>query len=442
MGHLTGLRALVVGGGGREHALAWALARSPQVGQVYVAPGNAGTAWERAAGRAPAERAPIAAEDTAGLLAFARRQGVGLTVIGPEGPLAAGLADALAAAGLPAFGPSAAAARLEASKAFAKAFMQAEGIPTARFGVFDRFEAARAFLADFPAGAVVKASGLAAGKGVIVCADRAAAERAAREMLEGAFGPAGELIVIEERLEGPELSLLALCDGRNIRPMPSARDHKRVLDGDQGPNTGGMGAYAPVPGFGPQRLDELQATILEPAVRGLAARGIPYRGVLYAGLMLAAEGPKVLEFNCRFGDPEAQAILPLLASDLAEALLACAQGRLDEVELAWRPEACATVVMASAGYPGPYSGGRPIQGLAAAEALPGVTVFQAGTARQNGQVLTSGGRVLAVSGRGENLDAALERAYFGVAQIHFDGAHYRRDIGRRLPAGQPVPAIG
>ncbi|MCA9875232.1 MAG: phosphoribosylamine--glycine ligase, partial [Anaerolineales bacterium] len=341
--------------------------------------------------------------------------------------LALGLVDAFQAAGLTVFGPTQAAAQLETSKAFAKAFMQEVGIPTAVSATFTDYQQAVSYLPDGPV--VVKASGLAAGKGVIVCADRAEAEAALRQiMLDRAFGAAGDEVVIEERLSGPEVSLLAFCDGQTAVPLPPARDHKRVYDGDLGPNTGGMGVYAPPPDVDAALVEEIMRTVIQPAVQGMAQRGTPYVGVLYAGLMLTPAGPKVLEFNCRFGDPETQAVLPLLDGDLAEIMLACAAQRLTPELVRVHPGACATVVMAAPGYPGNYPKGLPITGLEAVP--PDVLVFHAGTNQTNGQIVSSGGRVLCVSARGADVGTAVTRAYAGVSAIHFDGAHYRKDIGR------------
>jgi phosphoribosylamine--glycine ligase len=420
---MTELTVLVIGGGGREHALAWSLTRSPRVAHLYVAPGNAGTATV-------AQNVPIRSDDIAGLRRFALANGVDLTVVGPEGPLAAGIVDDFQAAGLAVFGPRQAAARLESSKVYAKQFMRDHRIPTAAAAAFSEYEAARAYLLGLDRPVVVKAGGLAAGKGVIVCDDVRQADTALRAMLvEGQFGAAADEVLIEERLSGPEVSLLAFCDGRTVVPLVPARDHKRAYDGDQGPNTGGMGAYAPPPELDQALVSEVTRAVLEPVVAGMAARGTPYQGVLYAGLMLTADGPKVLEFNCRFGDPETQAILPLLASDLAEIMLACVEGRLSADLVRYRPGACATVVMAAPGYPGDYPRGAPISGLAEAEAT-GAVVFHAGTTEAGGRVVTDGGRVLTVSATGPDLDAAVARAYQGVAAIEFEGAHSRRDIGR------------
>jgi phosphoribosylamine--glycine ligase len=392
-----------------------------------VAPGNAGTA-------AVAENVPVAAEDTPSLVDFIRHQpAIELIFIGPEGPLAAGLADTLRAEGRAVFGPSRAAAEIEWSKAFAKAFMQRHGLPTAAHAAFTDYYAAIGHLlgVDFDRqGVVIKASGLAAGKGVMVpgCADDA--EAALRQiMLERAFGAAGDEVIIEERLKGEEVSLLAFTDGTCVRAMPPAQDHKRLLDGDHGPNTGGMGAYAPAPACSPDLAEQLTREVLQPTVDGLRAEGRPFVGVLYAGLMLTDAGPRVLEFNCRFGDPETQVLLPLLESDLLEVALACAQGRLSDVNVRWRPGFAAGVALASEGYPGAYPTGRPIRGLD--QPLDQAVVFHAGTRGADGQVVTAGGRVLTVVGWDNSLPQALERAYAAVERIRFEGRQYRRDIGAR-----------
>jgi phosphoribosylamine--glycine ligase len=420
------VNVLVVGGGGREHALVWALDRSPRAGEIYAAPGNAGTGEL-------ATNVALDVDDGAAVVDFARREAIGLVVIGPEAPLAAGLADVCAAAGIPVFGPSRAAAQLESSKGFAKAFMAEHGIPTAHYATFTDYAKAREYLdqLELGGGVVIKASGLAAGKGVLICDDRAAAEAALVQlMVDRAFGAAGDEVIIEERLTGPEVSLLAFCDGRTVVPMVAARDHKRAFDGDQGPNTGGMGVFAPPPDVDHALVDHLTRTVLEPTVRGMAAAGTPYAGVLYAGVMLTPTGPSVLEFNCRFGDPETQVILPLLESDLLEVCLACAAGRLAETPVRFADDACAAVVLAAPGYPGAYPTGLPIRGTAAAAAKADTFVFHAGTVRRDGELRTSGGRVLAVAAIGPDLDTAVGRAYTGVAEIHFDKMHYRRDIGR------------
>lgn len=436
------LRILIVGGGGREHALAWSLAREPHVQQVYVAPGNAGTAWAADEDRAPATCVPIGVDEVPALIEFAQQQHIDLTVIGPEAPLVGGLVDTMQAHGLRVFGPTMTASQLEGSKAFAKAIMHECGIPTAPYARFDDYAAATAYVAHLHATQpavplVIKADGLASGKGVLICDDAATAHAALhRLMVTHDFGNAGDTVIIEERLTGPELSVLAFSDGKTVVALPPARDHKRALDGDHGPNTGGMGAYCPVPDLTPAMLADIEQRVLQPVIQAMAARGTPYVGVLYAGLMLTASGPQVLEFNCRFGDPEAQAILPLL-DNLLELLQACVDGTLATVTPRLQAGACATVVMASPGYPGSYPRGLPITGWE--DVPPDVQVFQAGTARNDaGQLVTSGGRVLAVSGRGDTLDAALARAYAGVTALHFEGAHYRRDIGRTTPTGEPV----
>lgn len=422
------INILVIGRGGREHTLAWKLAQSPRAARVWVAPGNGGTDLS-----GPIANVSLAEDDVAGLIQFARREDIGLMVVGPEAPLAAGIVDAFQTAGLPCFGPSQAAAQLEASKAFAKAFMVRHGIPTGRYAAFSDYQAALGHLRQVDYPVVIKASGLAAGKGVIVPASLAEAETALRQMMaEHIFGAAGDEVVIEERLTGPEASVLAFCDGHSVAPMPAAQDHKRVFDGDAGPNTGGMGAYAPTPLVTPALLEELLRTVFQPVLAGLRAEGKPYVGVLYAGLMLTEAGPRVLEFNCRFGDPETQVILPLLASDLVTIFQACLNGTLGQMQIQWRAGAAATVVAASEGYPEDYPKGREITGVAEAGALPQVLVFQAGTRRTGeGRLVTDGGRVLAVTGLGDTLPLAIERAYARMERIHFQGMHYRRDIGAK-----------
>ncbi|MDN5348197.1 MAG: phosphoribosylamine---glycine ligase [Clostridia bacterium] len=417
------MRILVVGGGGREHALVWKLAQSPLAEEVYCAPGNAGIAQE-------ATCVPVAADDIKALLEFAQKMAIDLTVVGPEAPLVAGIADAFAGAGLKIFGPTQAAAAIEGSKVWAKELMAKYGIPTARFAVFDALEPAQEYIRQQKAPLVVKADGLAAGKGVIVAREEREALEAAEAMLgRGIFGAAGRRIVVEECLQGEEVSVLALTDGEAVVSLLPARDHKRAFDGDQGPNTGGMGAYAPVSFVEPETLAVIEERILKPAIRALAAEGRPYRGVLYAGLMLTADGPKVLEFNCRFGDPEAQPLLMLLSEDLLPLMLEVVEGNLRPRSLNWYPGAAACVVLASGGYPGSYETGKPICGLEAVP--PEVKVFHAGTAWRGGQVVTSGGRVLGVTARAGDLSAALAKAYEACEIISFAGKHYRKDIGGR-----------
>lgn len=417
-----GRNVLVLGGGGREHALASALARSPSVAAVASAPGNPGTAT-----LGPTH--PVDAEDPAAVVALARRLGTDLVVAGPEAPLVAGVVDALDAAGIAAFGPSAAGAAIEGSKAFAKEIMAAVGAPTGgAVATSDRSEADAA-LERFGAPYVVKADGLAAGKGVRICADLAEAREAVDDALvRGVFGAAGSRVVIEEFLAGPERSVFGVCDGTEVVLLEPAQDYKRALDGDGGLNTGGMGAYTPVPGFALGDVDHLRNLVFRPVLAELADRGTPYRGLLYAGLVETAAGPKLLEFNARFGDPETQAILPRVASDLGELLWAAATGSVAGHEVAWREEAAVTVVLASGGYPGSYATGVPIHGVDAAAALPGVEVFHAGTRQDGDRLVTAGGRVLAVTALGNDVASARERAYDAADHIGFDGLHRRSDI--------------
>ncbi|KAM9766798.1 trifunctional purine biosynthetic protein adenosine-3 isoform 2-T2 [Menidia menidia] len=421
-------RVLVVGGGGREHALAWKLAQSPRVQQVLVAPGNAGTA---SCGKIC--NSEVSVSNHAILAQFCKDHHVGLVLVGPEAPLAAGMVDDLTAAGVPCFGPSAKAAQLEASKSFSKAFMQRHGIPTARYGSFtDPQEACRYIrTADFPA-LVVKASGLAAGKGVIVARDQEEACRAVMDMMkEGAFGSAGETVVVEELLDGEEVSCLCFSDGTSVCAMPPAQDHKRLRDGDLGPNTGGMGAYCPTPQVSVELLQQIREQVLQKTVDGMREEGTPYVGVLYAGLMLTAQGPKVLEFNCRFGDPECQVLMPLLRSDLYEVILNTMTGKLACSAPVWQQDSSAvTVVMASAGYPGSYQKGVPLTGLSQLQEM-GLQVFHAGTALKGGGVVSSGGRVLTVTAVRPSLERALQAANEGVAAVGFPGAVFRRDIAHR-----------
>jgi len=425
------MKILIIGSGGREHALAWKAAQSPLVQRVFVAPGNGGTASEPGV-----QNVPIDALDIPALVAFTRDHGVGLTIVGPEAPLVAGVADAFAAAGLRCFGPSAAAAELEGSKAFTKDFLARHGIPTAGYRTFTELEPALAYLRAAGAPIVVKADGLAAGKGVILAEDLATAERAVRDMLTGgAFGEAGHRVVIEELLTGEEASFIALVGGGQIVPMASSQDHKARNDGDRGPNTGGMGAYSPAPVVTAELHERIMAEVMRPTVAGLAAEGRTYLGFLYAGLMIAPDGtPKVLEYNCRFGDPETQPILMRLRSDLVALCLAAIDGGLARASVDWDPRAALGVVLAAGGYPDAYARGRAIEGLEAAAQVPDCKVFHAGTLARDGQVLTNGGRVLCVTALGETVAAAQARAYEAAARIHWPDCYYRRDIGHRAVA--------
>ena len=414
---------LLVGGGGREHALAWKLAQSPGLGRMVAAPGNPGIA-------AHARCVPI--KDTAidQIVALAQQERPDLVVVGPETPLALGLADRLRAAGLAVFGGSAAAARLESSKAFAKDLMARHRIPTARFGTFRDAAAARRYCRELGAPLVVKADGLAAGKGVVVCQSLEEADRAVAQCLEArAFGDSGLTVVIEEFLVGEEASFFALSDGTGVLPLVAAQDHKTVHDGDRGPNTGGMGAYSPAPVMDAGMQERVMREIVRPTIAAMAEEGAPYTGVLFVGLMITREGPKVIEYNCRFGDPECQAILPRLEDDLLALLLATATGKGLPTTLAFSPRSSVCVVMTSAGYPGAYETGRAITGVEAAAGLPGVNVFHAGTALAGGALVTAGGRVLGVQALGADVAAAIRTAYAAVERIRFEGAHYRRDIG-------------
>lgn len=417
------LNVLIVGSGGREHALAWKLAQSPQVAQLYCAPGNAGISEF-------ATCVPLQVEDLPSLVAWAQKELIDLVVVGPELPLSLGLVDALERVGIKAFGPNAKAAEIEGSKSFSKDLMHKYGVPTAGYGVFTDAETARSYAREMKGPWVVKADGLAAGKGVLICQTLAEADVAIDQVLVGrSFGTAGDKLVLEEFLEGEELSLMAFCDGTTVIPMVSAQDHKRVFTGDQGPNTGGMGAYSPAPLATPELLRQVQEEVLEPVVRAMAQEGRIFKGILYAGLMITPTGPKVLEFNARFGDPETQVVLPRLENDLMDVFLAVINGRLQQLQLNWKPEACVSVVMASGGYPGEYQKGIPIQGL---EQVPeGVLVFHSGTALVEQQVVTNGGRVLAVTALGNDIQAAVDAAYVGVKAISFPGAHYRTDIAHR-----------
>ncbi len=419
------MKILVVGGGGREHAIVWRLSHDSCCPTLFCAPGNAGTA-------SLSQNVPISAEDVPNLLAWAKEHRPDLTIVGPEVPLCLGITDAFNGAGLRAFGPCQAAARMEGSKLFSKDVMTAAGVPTARSQSFDSAAAAEAALVDFPLPIVIKADGLAAGKGVIIAQTRDEARTAIRSMLvDAVFGAAGTHVLIEEYLEGEEASILALVDGDHAVILPSSQDHKRIFDHDQGPNTGGMGAYSPAPVVTASLLPMIKDTVIMPVVRELKKRGIAYKGVLYAGLMIGPRGMNVLEFNARFGDPETEAVLPRIAGDLIPALEACIDGTLTENLVQVRPEVAATVIMAAGGYPGAYKKGAPITGLDEAARLPNCMVFHAGTALKEGKTVTSGGRVLAVTALGTDLKTAVGRAYEAVDKIRFEGAQYRKDIAHR-----------
>ena len=418
------LKVLVIGGGGREHALCWALRSSPQVEKVYCAPGNAGIAEI-------ARQLDIKPTDTKRLIEFARREQIDLTVVGPEDPIAGGIVDAFRREKLRAFGPTAAAARLEGSKSFAKEFMRRHHIPTAPFSVFENADEAIRFVQESEGPLVVKADGLAGGKGVIVCNSPDEAEAAVKRiMVEHAFGVVGDRIVIERRLIGQELSVMAFSDGRNVAMMLPARDYKPVLDGDRGSNTGGMGAYAPAIRLDDPILEDIEQSVIRKTIDGMASEGTPYSGVLYAGIMLTEAGPRVLEFNCRFGDPETQVVLPLLKTDLIDVMGAVLAGQLDMEPLEWREEVCACVILTSKGYPGKYETGTPITGTIKTES-DGVLRFHAGTVSGPGGVVTSGGRVMGVCARSVSHEGAIASAYDGVERVQFKGAHYRTDIGLR-----------
>ena len=421
------MRILLIGGGGREHALAWKLAQSTKVEKIFAAPGNPGIGLLN-----KCECIALDTDNLEGVADYAEEQSIDLTVVGPEAPLVAGLADVFKRRGLPVFGPSKAAAQLEGSKAFSKELMAKYDIPTAFFKVCEDIETAKAYVEEKGAPIVVKADGLAAGKGVVVAMTKEEALEAIDEMMaDHRFGNAGARLVLEEYMEGEEASLLAFTDGKTVVPMIAAQDHKRIFDGDEGPNTGGMGTYAPAPVM--TDVLRLKATekVLKPVVAAMAAEGMPYSGCLYAGLMIKGDTVKVVEFNCRFGDPETQVVLPLLEGDLAEIMLGCATGTLDQVEVAWSDKAAVCVVMASGGYPGDYEKGKEITGLADADALNNVVVFHAGTKEADGKIVTSGGRVLGVTAVGPNIKGAHDLAYEAVEKIHFDKAFCRKDIAWR-----------
>ena len=432
------MKVLVIGSGGREHALAWRAAQSEKVTAVYVAPGNAGTGLEP-----KVENVPLASDDIDALAGFARERQIDLTIVGPEAPLVAGVVDRFKADGLACFGPTAAAAQLEGSKAFAKDFMARHGIPTAAYGKFTDTGEALAFIRKHGAPIVVKADGLAAGKGVIIANTLEEAETAVNDMLAGnAFGEAGHRVVIEEFLTGEEASFIVMADGENILPLATSQDHKARDEGDRGPNTGGMGAYSPAPVVDASLHRTAMETVIEPTIRGMAAEGMPFTGFLYAGLMISPAGEaRVLEFNVRFGDPETQPIMMRLKSDLAELCLAAVNGRLDRVEAAWDQRPALGVVMAAGGYPEAYTKGHVITGLADA-GLTGRKVFHAGTRMRDGEVVTAGGRVLCVCAMGGSVADAARTAYAGCDKIHWDGAFFRRDIGYRAIAREQSPQGG
>jgi phosphoribosylamine--glycine ligase len=419
------MKVLVVGGGGREHTMVWKLNQSPRVSQVYCAPGNAGIARE-------AEVVPIDATDIKALVNFAKSEGIGLTCVGPELPLTLGIVDAFEEAGLRIFGASKAAAEIEGSKVFTKDLLAKYNIPTGTYKVFDNADAAKKHLKEVGAPIVVKADGLAAGKGAIVCQTLEEAEEAVRLcMEERAFGDAGDTVVIEEFLVGEEASFLAFSDGKTVLPMATSQDHKPIFDDDKGPNTGGMGAYSPAPVVTPELFDQAMNEIMIPTVQAMASEGRPYKGVLYAGLMIKDGKARVLEFNARFGDPEAQPLFMRLDGDLVEIMEAVIDERLHEITLDWQNDATICVVMASGGYPGDYENGKVITGIGEADDLHHVKVFHAGTAEKDGKIVTSGGRVLGVTARGKNIPQAIERAYEACALIKWDGVQYRKDIGAK-----------
>ena len=419
------MKVLVIGSGGREHALVWKLAQSPLLTKLYCAPGNPGIAEH-------AECVNIPAEAVGPLMTFAYNEKIDLTIVGPEDPLAAGIVDAFAAEKLLCFGPNRRAAELESNKVFAKNLLKKAGIPTAQFQVFDTLDGARDYIENREPPMVVKAYGLAKGKGVFVCSNRGEALRAVDAIIkEGIFGAAGDKVIIEDCLTGAEASILAITDGRTILPLPSAQDHKRALDGDRGPNTGGMGAYSPAPVVTEELNTRIEREVIIPTIHAMNREERPYTGVLYAGLMLTEDGPSVLEYNCRFGDPETQPIIMRLKSDLLPILHSAALGELEKADVEWDPRPAVCVVMAAGGYPGKYEKGKVIEGLDAVKQMKDVQVFHAGTAMKNRSLVTAGGRVLGVTALGDNLRAAVNRAYEACSKIHFENAHYRTDIARR-----------
>jgi phosphoribosylamine--glycine ligase len=419
------MKVLTIGSGGREHALIWSLRRSSRVSKLYCAPGNGGISSE-------AECLPVELKSIASLTGLAQQIKPDLTIIGPELPLSLGVVDAFMRLGLPVFGPTQAAARLESSKSFAKEFMQRHHIPTAPYAICSTVDDVRSSLAHFHMPIVVKADGLAAGKGVVLCKTKDEAQSAAVEMLSGKMvGDAGARVILEECLQGDEVSFLVVSDGERVVPLVAAQDHKRIGDGDTGPNTGGMGAYSTRTMLDPVMQNWLVQHIARPVIAGMKAEGAEYKGILYCGLMMTARGPMVLEFNCRFGDPETQPILMRLESDLVDGLEASIQGRVSDGDFRWSADAAVCVVMASAGYPGSYEAGKRIKGIDEADRMEGVKVFHAGTTRRDGEYLTAGGRVLGVTARAPELKAAVDRAYEAVGRISFEGAHFRKDIAAR-----------
>lgn len=418
------MRIMVVGGGGREHAIVWALKKSEKVKEIFCAPGNAGIAQL-------AECVPISVMEFDELISFAKDAYIDLVIVGPDDPLAAGLVDAFEAAGIPAYGPSKAAAEIEGSKIFMKDLLKKYNIPTAAYETFTDYESALSYLREQTAPIVIKADGLAAGKGVTVALTMEEAEKALREaMVDKVFGDAGNQIVIEEFLQGQEMSILAFVDGETVRAMVPAQDHKPIFDGDKGPNTGGMGTYTPLPHIDPAIVQQSIDTIIIPTAKAMVSEGRPFRGVLFAGLMITKDGPKTIEFNARFGDPETQVVLPRLETDLVDIVLASLNGRLDQLDIQWSDEAAVCVIVASEGYPGSYPKGKVISGLEAAEAQ-GALIFHAGTAKQDDQIVTSGGRVLGIVGRGRDIAEARNRAYEAIAVIDFEGKQNRTDIAAK-----------
>ena len=419
------MKILIIGGGGREHALTWKLSKDSSKPDLFCAPGNAGTAGI-------ATNVPIEAENVKALLDWAKKNRPDLTVVGPEAPLCAGIVDLFTKEGLKAFGPSKAAAQMEGSKVFSKDVLVAGGVPTAKAGSFTNAADAFNYLDRTGAPTVVKAEGLAAGKGVYVCATLAEAKAAVNDvMVKKIFGDAGNRLIIEEYLEGEEASIMALVDGKTVVMLASSQDHKRVFNDDQGPNTGGMGAYSPAPVVAEDLWPVIREQVFDRTLAEMRKRGIVYKGALYAGLMLTAAGPKVLEFNCRFGDPETEAVIPRMACDLAPALMACVDGTLREDMIKWRPDPCVCVVMVSGGYPGDYSKGKVVEGLEDAATMSDVVVFHAGTKSDNGAVITSGGRVLGVTAVGDDLQKAVKQAYLAITKLKFDQAQYRTDIAAK-----------